>query len=241
MESKRISLWSGPRNVSTALMYSFAQRADTEAYDEPLYAHYLTHETDRPEHPGEGEIVAAQENDGRKVIQELFLGPSKAPIRFFKNMAHHLVDLEWDFLGSLSNVLLTRDPKEMLMSYVNTIPEFTISDTGYPKLKRLCDTIVELGQEPIVIDSKILLQSPKRTLEKLCDKLGIPFSENMLSWPKGPKEEDGVWAPHWYHNVHRSTSFAPYRAKTEPFPNELQGILEECRPLYDALSPWVLK
>ena len=241
METKRISLWSGPRNVSTALMYSFAQRPDTEAFDEPLYAHYLTHETDRPEHPGESEIVDAQENDGRKVIDKLFLGTSVMPIRFFKNMAHHLVDLEWDFLGSLSNVLLTRDPKEMLMSYMNTIPEFTISDTGYPKLKGLCDAITEAGQEPIVIDSKILLQSPKRTLEKLCEKLGISFSDTMLSWPEGPKAEDGVWAPHWYHNVHRSTGFAPYHPKTELFPSELQGILEECQPLYDALSPWVLK
>ena len=241
METKRISLWSGPRNVSTALMYSFAQRVDTEAYDEPLYAHYLTHETDRPSHPGESEIIGAQENDGRKVIEELFLAPSKSPFRFFKNMAHHLVDLEWDFLGSLSNVLLTRHPKEMLMSYKNTIPEFTISDTGYPKLKRLCDTIVEMGQEPIVIDSRILLQSPKRTLEKLCHKLGIPFYESMLSWPKGPKKEDGVWGPHWYHNVHLSAGFAPYRPKTERFPNELQKLLETCLPLYEALSPWVLK
>jgi len=241
METKRISLWSGPRNVSTALMYSFAQRADTEAYDEPLYAHYLTHETDRPSHPGESEIIGAQENDGRKVIEELFLAPSKSPVRFFKNMAHHLVGLEWDFLGPLSNVLLTRHPKEMLMSYKNTIPEFKISDTGYPKLKRLCDTIVEMGQEPIVIDSRILLQSPKRTLEKLCHKLGIPFYESMLSWPKGPKKEDGVWGPHWYHNVHLSAGFAPYRPKTERFPNELQKLLETCLPLYEALSPWVLK
>ena len=241
METKRISLWSGPRNVSTALMYSFAQRADTEAYDEPLYAHYITHETDRPPHPGESEIVGAQENDGRKVIEELFQASSKSPIRLFKNMAHHLVGLEWEFLGSLSNVLLTRQPEEMLMSYKNTIPEFKISDTGYPKLKRLCDTIVEMGQEPIVIDSKILLQSPKRTLVKLCHKLGIPFYENMLSWPKGPKKEDGVWAPHWYHNVHLSTGFAPYRPKMERFPNELQKLLETCQPLYEALSPWVLK
>lgn len=241
METKRICLWSGPRNVSTALMYSFAQRNDTEAYDEPLYAHYLIHEKDRPEHPAESEIIAAQENRGEKVIQELFLGPSRSPIRFFKNMAHHLVELEWGFLGSLNNVLLTRDPKEMLMSYKNTIPEFKISDTGYPKLKKLCDAILALGQEPIVIDSKVLLQSPKTTLVKLCAKLDIPFSESMLSWPAGPKEADGVWAPHWYHNVHRSNGFALYRPKTEPFPSELQEILEECQPLYNAFSPWVLK
>ncbi len=236
-ETKRISIWSGPRNVSTALMYSFAQRLDTQVFDEPLYAHYLSSHRERPLHPGEEAVVRSQDNDGQRVVEEVILGEFGKPVLFFKNMAHHLVALDWGFLSRLTNVLLTREPRDMLHSYSKTIPEFGLADTGYDKLKAIADGILAEGQRPIVIDSKRLLESPEVVLEKLCERIGIDFHRTMLSWKAGPKEADGVWAPHWYHNVHQSTGFVPYAPKTEPFPERLKPLLDQCQPLYDELLP----
>jgi len=238
---KRISVWSGPRNVSTALMYSFAQRADTKVFDEPLYAHYLSSIADRPEHPGERDILRAQENVGRRVVDSILMADQGKPVLFFKNMAHHLVDLDWDFLDEMTNILLTRQPRDMLHSYSKMIPEFGLSDTGYDKLKQLADAIVAKGQEPVVIDSKRLLESPESILRQLCDRVGIQFEESMLSWEAGPKPDEGVWAPHWYHNAHRSSGFVAYKPKTEEFPERLQPLLEECQELYDELLPFAIE
>ncbi|MBT6381590.1 MAG: sulfotransferase family protein [Opitutales bacterium] len=238
---KRISVWSGPRNVSTALMYSFAQRADTKVFDEPLYAHYLSSIADRPEHPGERDILRAQENVGRRVVDSILMADQGKPVLFFKNMAHHLVDLDWDFLDEMTNILLTRQPRDMLHSYSKMIPEFGLSDTGYDKLKQLADAIVAKGQEPVVIDSKRLLESPESILRQLCDRVGIQFEESMLSWEAGPKPDEGVWAPHWYHNAHRSSGFVAYKPKTDEFPERLQPLLEECQELYDELLPFAIE
>ena len=238
---KRISVWSGPRNVSTALMYSFAQRADTKVFDEPLYAHYLSSIADRPEHPGERDILRAQENVGRRVVDSILMADQGKPVLFFKNMAHHLVDLDWDFLDEMTNILLTRQPRDMLHSYSKMIPEFGLSDTGYDKMKQLADAIVAKGQEPVVIDSKRLLESPESILRQLCDRVGIQFEESMLSWEAGPKPDEGVWAPHWYHNAHRSSGFVAYKPKTEEFPERLQPLLEECQELYDELLPFAIE
>lgn len=234
----RISLWSGPRNVSTALMYAFAQREDTQVIDEPLYAHYLSKTDAHTFHPGSDDILNAQENDGEQVINDLLLGETESPVLFFKNMAHHLVELEWDFLKHLSNVLLIRDPRDMLHSYSKTIEAFDIEDTGYPQLKSICEKLVELGQEPYVLDSRILLEDPQKSLSQLCEFIGIEFSERMLSWEVGPKPFEGVWAPHWYHNIHRSSAFKPYTPKTEPFPGELRPLLNRCQPYYDYLMQY---
>lgn len=231
----RISLWSGPRNVSTALMYAFAQRKDTRVFDEPLYAHYLSKTDAHTFHPGSEDILRAQENDGQVVVNELLLGETESPVLFFKNMAHHLVELEWDFLKHLSNVLLIRDPRDMLHSYSKTIDAFDIMDTGYPQLKAICDKLLELGQEPYVLDSRILLEDPEKALRRLCAFIGIDFDPDMLSWEAGPKSFEGVWAPHWYHNIHRSSAFNPYTPKTEPFPDALRPLLDRCQPYYDQL------
>ena len=237
---KRLSVWSGPRNVSTALMYSFAQRSDTVVFDEPLYAHYLSSMRDRPSHPGEQDVLDAQDNDGRRVVKDVFLGESSKPVRFFKSMAHHMVELDWSFLDRMTNILLTREPRDMLHSYSKTIPEFGIPDTGYDKLKAIADAIVAKGEQPIVIDSRRLLESPELVLKALCRRVDIEFLPEMLRWPAGPKQYDGVWAPHWYHNVHKSTTFARYAPKTEPFPGRLRPLLDECQELYDALLPYAL-
>jgi hypothetical protein len=129
-----------------------------------LYAHYLSSQADRPPHPGEEDILRAQHNDGERVVEEVLLGEFGKPVLFHKNMAHHLVDLEWGFLNRLTNVLLTRQPRDMLHSYSKTIPEFGLADTGYDKLKRIADGIIAAGQAPIVIDSKRLLESPESVL-----------------------------------------------------------------------------
>lgn len=239
MSVVRISVWSGPRNVSTALMYSFRQRSDTAVVDEPLYAHYLA--ATGVEHPGREEVLAAQDTDGERVVRDVILGPSTRPVLFLKNMAHHLVGLDWAFLSELHNVILTRDPAEMLTSYIKQVPNPTLEGTGLPMQVRLLDAILDEGQDPLVLDSRLLLTDPRSVLSKLCDRIGIPFEEAMLTWPAGPKPEDGVWARFWYESVHRSTGFAPYRAKAEPVPERLMPLLTQAQPLYQRLAAYAIE
>ena len=239
MSVVRISVWSGPRNVSTALMYSFRQRSDTAVVDEPLYAHYLA--ATGVEHPGREEVLAAQDTDGERVVRDVILGPSTRPVLFLKNMAHHLVGLDWAFLSELHNVILTRDPAEMLTSYIKQVPNPTLEGTGLPMQVRLLDAILDEGQDPLVLDSRLLLTDPRSVLSKLCDRIGIPFEEAMLTWPAGPKPEDGVWARFWYESVHRSTGFAPYRAKDEPVPERLIPLLTQAQPLYQRLAAYAIE
>jgi hypothetical protein len=233
MPTRRLCLWSGPRNVSTALLYSFAQRADTCVVDEPLYAHYLA--LSGAPHPGREEVLAAQENDGAKVIRDVVLGPCDRPVLFMKQMAHHLVGLDWSFLSETTNVLLVREPEQMLTSLVLNVPEPTVSETGLDLQTRLLSHLRELGQEPPVLDARILLEDPPGVLERLCERVGIPWDPAMLRWEAGALPEDGVWAPHWYASVHRSTGFAPYREKTETVPERLAGVLAECHEHYAEL------
>ncbi len=233
MSCQRLSLWSGPRNVSTALMYSFRQRRDCEVVDEPLYGHYLR--VSGAKHPGRERVLAAMDQNGERVVRAVLLGPCGRPLRLFKNMAHHLAGLERGFLKELRNVLLTRDPAEMLPSLAQQLPEPTLRDTGLEQQLELLDVELALGREPLVLDARELLTDPEGVLAELCRRLSLPFETTMLSWPPGPRPEDGVWAEHWYHNVHRSRGFEPYRAKTEPFPARLEPLLERCRPLYARL------
>lgn len=232
---KRICLWSGPRNISTALMYSFAQRSDTRVYDEPLYAHYLSKTNADTYHPGAQEVLDDMEQDGEKVV-EMMLGDQDRPVAFFKHMTHHLVDLDWSFMRQTINVLLTRNPIDMLPSYAREVENPSMRDVGYESHIELLDYLQAKGlPEPFVLDSRNLQDNPEKTLRSLCDYIGIPFDQHMLKWEAGPRPEDGVWAPYWYHNVHQSTGFKPYRPKTEPFPEPLQPLLEECLPLYQRL------
>ncbi|MDH3743557.1 MAG: sulfotransferase family protein [Acidobacteriota bacterium] len=233
MDPLRICLWSGPRNVSTALMYSFAERPDTRVVDEPLYAHYLRVSAAR--HPLREEVLAAYETDGQKAVRGVVLGPCDRPVLFLKQMAHHLVDLDLGFLEQTKNILLIRHPSEVLSSLVRQLPEPQLADTGIAIQCDLLRQLQEMGQEPPVIDSRELLRDPAGVLEQLCARLEIPFMKAMMSWNAGPRREDGLWAPHWYENVHRSTGFMPYRPKTQAFPEKLQPLLEECRPYYDRL------
>ena len=217
-------------------MYSFAQREDTSVYDEPLYAHYLASTVAKEYHPGADDIIATMENDGEKVVADVILGPQPTPVVFFKQMTHHLVDLDQSFMLDTVNVMLTRHPRDMLPSYAEQVVRPTLRDVGYKTHLDLVEYLQSLGQEPAVLDSEATLHNPRGVLQKLCERIGIPFDEVMLSWPAGARPEDGIWAEYWYESVHRSTGFQPYRPKTEPFPEHLKPLFDECMPYYVALA-----
>lgn len=239
METRRICLWSGPRNVSTALLYAFAQRSDTRVVDEPFYAHYLR--VSGAEHPARDEVMASQDQDGENVVRDVVLGPCDRPVLFLKQMAHHFVDVDHGFLGQIQNVLLIREPSEMLCSFDQVISHPSLGDVGLSCQWDLFEELRDLGQPPPVLDSRELLLDPPGVLRRLCECLGLEFDPSMLRWETGGRPEDGVWAPHWYGSVHRSTGFAPYRPKTDPFPEHLEAVLEECRPYYDQLFHHALR
>jgi hypothetical protein len=227
-------MWSGPRNVSTAMMYAWRQRSDTTVWDEPMYGHYLAHTG--LDHAVKDEILAAVPT-GRDEIVDLMLNrPCPTPVWFYKNMAHHLAGFDLAAFDELEGFVLTRDPREMLPSLrigLGRIPE--LADTGFDRQVEIVERRLASGRTPVVVDSRELLTNPRSVLTRLCEELGLPFDEAMLSWPAGPKPEDGVWAPHWYASVHASTGFAPYRPRIEPFPARLGPILEACAPLYRRL------
>lgn len=237
----RICLWSGPRNISTALMYSFAQRDDTVVYDEPLYAHYLSKTPAREYHPGAEEVIATMENDGEKVVHDLILGDQPKPVAFFKHMTHHLFNLDRSFLSETVNVLLTRDPVDMLPSFATQIENLSLRDVGYKFHTELLTQLQSIRQDPPILDSKQILLNPKKVLGELCERIGIPFQEAMLSWKAGGRPEDGLWAKYWYKSVHQSTGFGKYVQKSEPFPEALKPLLEECKPYYEQLSAVAIK
>ncbi|NER80539.1 MAG: sulfotransferase family protein [Leptolyngbya sp. SIO1D8] len=222
-------------------MYSFAQRDDTVVYDEPLYAHYLAKRPARAYHPGAEEVIATMENDGATVVRDLILGDQPKPVAFFKHMTHHLVELDLAFLTETVNVLLTRDPVDMLPSYAQQIEQPSLQDVGYQAHTDLLRRLQAMGQNPPVLDSMQILLNPQKVLGELCEQIGIPFQDAMLHWEAGARPEDGSWAKYWYQSIHQSTGFAPYRAKTKAFPEALKPLLEECRPYYEELRTVAIK
>lgn len=219
-------------------MYSFRQRPDTLVVDEPLYGHYL--KVTHAEHPGDREVLEVMDTDGERVVREIILGPCERSVHFFKNMAHHLTDLDRGFLGGITNVLLTRDPAEMLPSLATQLPNPTMRDTGLLQQVEILDHVLNRGDDPVVLDARQLLLDPPGVLRRACGMLDLPFYEEMLRWPAGPKPEDGIWAKHWYANVHDSTGFSPYRPKPDDFPERLAPLLEECAPLYERLREYAI-
>lgn len=234
-EIKRIALWSGPRNISTALMYSFAQRADTRVYDEPLYGFYLKETAAQEYHPAAEETINSMECNGEQVIKNMLTDESK-PVLFFKNMTHHLLDLDTAFLKHTVNVILTRNPKEMIHSFAKVIPNPSLLDLGFEQHAQLVKKLRAFGQEPIIIEGKDILKDPLQGLSQLCDQIGISFDEAMLSWEAGSRPEDGVWAKHWYGNVHSSTGFQPYIEKEVDIPEHLKALEQQCQKLYQEVK-----
>ena len=232
--SSAICLWSGPRNVSTALMYCFAQHDNVKVVDEPLYGHYLR--VSGAQHPGRDEILGAMNCDGNTVMRDMLERQAAQQDHrlFIKHMAHHLVDLDLGFLASTCNLFLVRDPKEMLPSLTIQLPHAELADTGLKRQWELFESLRASGQAPTILDSRELLLDPEGVLRQLCARIELEFDPRMLSWEPGPRPEDGIWAPYWYDAVHESTGFARYRPKTD-FPEPLLPLLEECAPWYDKL------
>lgn len=233
---RRIGMWSGPRNISTALMRSFENRDDTVVVDEPLYSHYLNFTG--VEHPGADIVMKSHTGNWREVVDSL-LGPITpgASVFYQKHMAHHLVDdVDRKWIGELDNVFLIRNPEEMLTSLIQVLPNPTLPETGLIQQLELFQSLhQEFGRPPLVLEARDVLEDPAATLGTLCDELAIPFSDNMLSWPAGKRESDGVWAEYWYASVEASTGFAPYRPKNEKVPANLAILLRDCQSIYDEL------
>ncbi len=230
----RIQCWSGPRNISTALMYSWRQRADTSVYDEPLYAHYLTFD-DRG-HPGVQDILASQQLDANDVIRDVILGPCPTPVLYIKQMAHHLKGVDRAHLAHTENILLVRHPRDMLASLSVQLPDCELADTGLVESVELLDAILAAGGNPVVIETQALLKDPASVLSSVCDRIGLPFDPAALSWLAGPKPEDGAWAQHWYKNVHQSTGFTRYEPSKRSVPVQTESVLEQALPLYERLA-----
>lgn len=228
---KRICLWSGPRNISTTLMYSFAQRSDTKVFDEPLYGYYLSHSDAKQYHPGAEDIIRAMENDGQKIVDMMLVKKDK-PVLFFKNMTKHLLDLDLDFTKKMINVILTRDPKEMLPSFDKVIHNPTVEDVGYKNHIELITYFKANNIQYLVLDSKKVLLNPERVLRKLCKIIGIQFKDNMLHWEHCARVEDGIWAKYWYKSIHKSKGYIKYKPKNQTFPIHLIPLLEASRPYY---------
>ena len=230
-------MWSGPRNISTAMMRSWGNRADTAVIDEPFYAYYLR--ATGKKHPGADEVMAGGETDWRNVVDQVTGSvPNGKTIFFQKQMTHHLlpeVDRQW--LSTVTNCFLIRDPADVITSYIkkNDV-DLALEDLGCVQQAEIFDWVSQnTKQQAPVIDARDVQQNPKGMLETLCDAVGVAFDEAMLSWPPGLRETDGVWATHWYSEVARSTSFRPYRPKNEPVPERMREIHERCRECYDRL------
>ncbi len=237
--TKRINVWSSPRNLSTALMYSWRERADTTVVDEPLYAHFL--EVTGKDYGEREATLASQDRNGHRVVREVMLGPYDTEVVFFKQMAKHLVELDRSFLSRFDNVLLTREPADMVASFSKGVPEMSLDDTGFVELTELLEWLVDHDHEPIVVESGQLLQDPPAVLAELCHRLDLDFDRAMLSWPAGPKPEDGVWGSVWYEGVRRSTGWEQRERRKPPeLKPHLALIVEQSRPYYERLSQFMI-
>src|SRR5438128_552377 len=222
----RIAMWAGPRNISTAMMRAWGNRADTAVIDEPFYAYYL--KRTRKKHPDASEIIAGSETDWRKIVASLRTEsiPSGKRIFFQKQMTHHLlpeIDREW--IVDLTNCFLIRDPREVIHSYIKKNPDPALDDLGFAQQCEIFNFVRKRTNSiPPVVDAKDVLQNPERTLRRLCDAIGVEFDKAMLSWPSGLRETDGIWAKHWYDDVARSTSFQPCNPKEGEIPERLSEI-----------------
>ena len=235
---KIINLIAGPRNLSTALMYAFAQRKDTTVIDEPFYAYYLRHATINVAHPGTAEILKALPQSKESVIR-LILSKQTAHV-FVKGMAHHILETEPTFLLPWTNIILIRHPEKLLASFSKVIENPSIADIGIKKASEIFQFLQLHNQTPLVIDSDALLKNPSNYLKKICELLDVPFSEEMLRWEKGGIKEDGIWAPHWYKNVHNSEGFAIQKSSSQEMPKHLQPVLDEALTYYTILKNNIL-
>ena len=237
----RIAMWSGPRNLSTAMMYAFAARGDCAVWDEPFYAAYLT--ATGLDHPMRAEVIAAGEADPAKVAACCAPAPKGGESLFYqKHMTHHMIDgFPLDFMDMCQNVFLIRHPARVVASYVAKRENPTLADLGFTQQAALFDHVAHhTGRVPIVIDSADIRANPQASLAKLCKALGIPFTDAMLHWPPGAKPHDGAFAPHWYGAVHRSTGFDAIEGALPNIPAQLQHLVDQALPFYHRMRSFAL-
>ncbi len=232
----RIAMWSGPRNISTAMMRSWGSRSDTFVIDEPYYAYYLSQND--LDHPGRDEVLKEGELDVKKISNGLvndFNG--NCSIYYQKHITHHLLDsIDRDWMKSVVNCFLIRDPKDMIISYSRVHPDLTMHLLGLEEQNEIFEHVKDItGEIPPIIDAKDVLMNPRDILSKLCNKIGVLFSEEMLIWARGSRDTDGNWGKYWYKNVVNSTGFNQYKPKTEDVPAKYQNLYEECLSLYNNL------
>ena len=240
-QPRYIAMWSGPRNISTAMMRSWGNRADTWVVDEPFYAHYLT-QTNH-DHPGANEIIETYETDWRKVTEQLTGAiPNGKTIYYQKHMTHHMLphmDKAW--MQKVTNCFLLREPHLVVTSFAKVIPNPQLDQTGFPQQLDIFNYVrQQTGTIPPVIDAKDVLLDPHGTLSKLCAALDVPFDEAMLHWSAGKRVTDGIWAKYWYAAVEQSTEFMPYKADDTSTPEHLQPLVDECQAMYDELAQYRL-
>ncbi len=232
----RIAMWSGPRNISTAMMRAWENRPDCSVVDEPFYACYLD-ETGL-EHPCHEAILAAMPTQRKTVIEAMTQGEPSA-VQYQKHMTHHMpegCDLSWT--RGLRNVFLIRDPAEVIASYLAKMPSVSEADIGITRQREMFEEITELtGTQPPVIDSNDVLRDPKTVLGKLCEAVDVPWlSEAMTEWPAGERDSDGVWADHWYHSVRDSTGFAPWQPRSISLDDQARALADAMRPHYEFMA-----
>lgn len=236
-ETTRISMWSGPRNISTAMMRSFGNRPDCRGIDEPFYAFYLT-ETGL-NHPMRDAVIASQSCSWQEVVSELNGPPAlMTELLYIKHMTHHILpEINFENFLSHRNCFLIRDPRLVIASYAVKWDRISTEDIGIKRQLEIFKGLQKIsGETPIVVEAEDILKNPGRVLPKLCELLGIPWQSQMLTWQSGRREEDGVWAQHWYASVDASTGFAPYLEKEVELTNEQELLLAAQLPYYEELK-----
>jgi hypothetical protein len=231
-----VAMWSGPRNISTAMMRAWENRTDTAVWDEPLYGPYLA-ATGIP-HPGAADVIASQGSDWRPIVERLAGPPPEGrSILYQKHMTHHLLpDIDRTWMDEVSNCFLIRDPADVVASYSLRRAEAAAADLGFDMQVELFGRMADrLGRAPPVLDAADVLKDPEGMLRRLCEVLGVDFSDRMLSWPAGPRPTDGVWARHWYDAVWRSTGWSPWQRRGRGLDDRQAALAEQCRAAYEFL------
>jgi hypothetical protein len=231
-----IAMWSGPRNLSTAMMRSFGARADCSVIDEPFFAPFLA--VSGKDHPGREATLAHHNIDPQRVAELCAAPPVTTRYCFQKHMPHHMLPgFALDWAKEAKHFFLIRAPERVLASYIKGRDVFDLEDLGFAPQRRLFETLTEMtGRRPPVIDSVEILKDPEGALRGVCRAIDIPFDRAMLKWEAGRRPEDGAWAPYWYHGVENSTGFGPPPTDVPKIPAQYNEILAQCRDDYAALS-----
>lgn len=233
--TRRIAMWSGPRNISTAMMRSWENRSDTEVVDEPFYAFYLNQT--RSPHPYFEDVLQSQSDNYGQVVKELTKDGCNSKVQYQKHMTHHMlagIDLTWT--KELQHCFLIRDPAQVVNSYTNSRGVCSVKDIGIQRQFELYQDITQItGQDIPIIDSNDVLKDPDKVLRILCARLDLTFMPTMLKWPRGGRTSDGVWAKHWYKNVDKSVGFTPYLAKNMRLNDEQLSVVHQVQSFYQQL------